>query len=341
MAAGDTRRQRAGSFAVEILGKRLLSCPTAFAESWRRCKEGLAYERVAAEAEVDAARRSVERDTGDDREAQAREATAAGVVGAWLKTVADDLEAEIAGIDAALAGLGFTEGPDVVAQPPNHDARVDALLSLIQRLLRDGRQWKDDERLLVFTEYKTTLDYLMRRLREQHESDRILTLFGSGGVGGMDEGDRDRVKVAFNDPSHAVRILVATDAAAEGLNLQQTARYLLHFDCPWNPSKLEQRNGRLDRHGQARDVTIHHFVTDQDQDLTFLAHVIAKADEIREDLGSANELFHIPKRLLPQASRPNGRARPSRDLGLASRVLTRDPGEAAVARARGRNAPGE
>ena len=47
----------------------------------------------------------------------------------------------------------------------------------------------------------------------------------------------------------------------------------------------------MDRHGQARDVTLHHFVTDQDQDLRFLAHVISKADEIREDLGSANELF--------------------------------------------------
>ena len=86
-------------------------------------------------------------------------------------------------------------------------------------------------------------------------------------------------------------VLIATDAAAEGLNLQETARYLLHFDCPWNPSRLEQRNGRIDRHGQARDVTIFHFVSDQDQDLKFLAHVLKKAHDIREDLGSANELF--------------------------------------------------
>ena len=78
----------------------------------------------------------------------------------------------------------------------------------------------------------------------------------------MDEVDRDLVKNAFNDPTHSVRVLVATDAAAEGFdNLQGTARYLLHFDCPWNPSRLEQRNGRLDLHGQARDVTIHHFVS--------------------------------------------------------------------------------
>ncbi len=292
MAGGEGRRRRAGSFAVEILGKRLLSCPTAFAESWRRCKEGLAEHLAVGEAEVDAVRRNVERETGDDRETQAREATAASVVGTWLKNVAADLEPEIAAIDEAVAGLGIDTGyGDVVQQTPNSDARFDSLLALVEKLLREKGEWRDDERLLVFTEYKTTLDYLVRRLNERYEEGRILTLFGGGGKDGMDEADRDFVKYAFNDPGHSVRILLATDAAAEGLNLQRTARYLLHFDCPWNPSKLEQRNGRVDRHGQARDVTVHHFVTDQDQDLAFLAHVIRKADEIREDLGSANELF--------------------------------------------------
>ena len=139
---------------------------------------------------------------------------------------------------------------------------------------------------MVFTEYKTTLDYLVRRLTSRFGEEQVLTLFG-----GMDDVERGDVKRWFNDPLHPVRVLVATDAAAEGLNLQRTARYLLHFDCPWNPSRIEQRNGRIDRHGQPRDVTIFHFVTDQDQDLAFLAHVIRKADEIREDLGSANEIF--------------------------------------------------
>jgi Helicase conserved C-terminal domain/SNF2-related domain len=292
IAGGERRRKRSGSFAVEILGKRLLSCPTAFAESWRRCKEGLAQAEAAADAEVAAAERLIRQETGDDREAQSREATAAGVVGSWLKAVSDDLRDEIGAIDRAVMALGFDlEREGVVEQNPKADARFDSLVSLIDDLLRSNGQWRDDERLIVFTEYKTTLDYLVRRLRNRYEDDRILTLFGSGGKGGMDEVDRDLVKNAFNDPAHSVRILVATDAAAEGLNLQGTARYLLHFDCPWNPSRLEQRNGRLDRHGQARDVTIHHFISEQDQDLSFLAHVLRKADEIREDLGSANELF--------------------------------------------------
>ncbi len=287
LTAGAGGRGRAGSFAVEILGKRLLSCPTAFAESWRRCKEGLSEEAQATEADVDAVRRQLARETGDDREAETRSATASGVVGAWLKGVVGDLEPQIAAIDDALAASGLdTERNDVLEQDPITDTRFDSLVALVEKLLRSQDSWREDERLVIFTEYKTTLDYLLRRVRTHYEADRLLTLFG-----GMDEVERDLVKQAFNDPSHQVRILLATDAAAEGLNLQRTARYLLHFDCPWNPSRIEQRNGRVDRHGQARDVTVHHFVSDQDQDLSFLAHVIRKAHEIREDLGSVNELF--------------------------------------------------
>ena len=280
-------RRRTGSFAVEILGKRLLSCAVAFADSWRRCKQGLAETEVAADAEVQAARRNLEAETGDDRETQSRVATAAGVVGAWLKGVAPSLKAEIDALDAAIGGLRLAEAKGELSEvDPLADSRYAALEALIEKLLRTKGQWRDDERLVVFTEYKTTLDYIVRRLTAKFGAERILTLFG-----GMDDIERSDVKASFNNPAHSVRVLVATDAAAEGLNLQRTARYLLHFDCPWNPSRIEQRNGRIDRHGQPRDVTIFHFVADQDQDLAFLSHVIKKADEIREDLGSANEIF--------------------------------------------------
>jgi len=282
----DTRR-RSGTFAVEILGKRLLSCSVAFADSWRRCKEGLAEADVAAESEVQAARRNVESETGDDREMQSRVATAASVVGAWLKGVAPQLQHEITAIDHAIAALQLHPAAgDITELNPLHDSRCTALENLIEQKLRNTSAWRDDERLVIFTEYKTTLDYLVRRLTHRFSPERLLTLFG-----GMDDVERSDVKRRFNDPADPVRILVATDAAAEGLNLQRTARYLLHFDCPWNPSRIEQRNGRIDRHGQPRDVTIFHFVTDQDQDLAFLSHVIRKADEIREDLGSANDIF--------------------------------------------------
>ncbi len=302
IAAGRAR-ERAGTFAIEILGKRLLSCPTAFADSWYRARDGYARAeqaaRAATDADVTAAQRSVERESSDDRETEERAGTAAGVVGAWLLNVADSVAAEMTAIDNALEALGFTpEGLPTIDQTPEVDARFDALSDLIEGLLllptgNDSTPaFRDDERLVVFTEYKTTLDYLERRLRERYDS-RVLTLFGSGGVGGMDDADRNRVREAFNDPDSGVRILVATDAASEGLNLHRSARYLLHYDCPWNPSRLEQRNGRLDRYGQARDVTVHHFLSDDDPDLKFLGHVINKANEIREDLGSVNEIFDV------------------------------------------------
>ena len=284
-------RRRAGTFAVEILGKRLLSCPTAFAESWRRTRQGF-RESAASEADLAAAERALRRETGDDRETEQREATAAAVTGAWLRNFADALNAEIQGIESALAGLGFDlDGAPTVEQTPATDARFDALTSLIERLLREDGGFRAEERLVVFTEYKTTLDYLTRRLRERYPSDRILTLFGAGSPDGMSEADRETVKAAFNDPASRVRVLVATDAASEGLNLHRTARALLHYDLPWNPSRLEQRNGRLDRYGQGRDVIVHYFLGSTDSDLAFLNHVLRKADEIREDLGSVNEVF--------------------------------------------------
>ena len=291
VTAGTRGRRRAGTFAVEVLGKRLLSCPAAFADSWHRTMQGLADE-TASEGDVRVVESVVRQETGDDREAQQRQATAATVVGAWLRNYRFELASEIDRIQRALETLGFDPGgPSPAEQTPNHDARFDELLRLVERLLRRDGRFRDDERLVVFTEYKTTLDYLAHRLRTRYREDRVLTLFGVGGPSGMDTTARDSVKAAFNDPDAEVRILVATDAASEGLNLHRTARYLLHYDCPWNPSRLEQRNGRLDRYGQARDVTVHHFDSATDPDIRFLAHVIHKADGIREDLGSANEIF--------------------------------------------------
>jgi superfamily II DNA/RNA helicase len=155
--------------------------------------------------------------------------------------VSDDLREEIAAIDQAVMALGFDLNREAVTeQNPKADARFDSLVSLIEELLRNNSQWRDDERLVVFTEYKTTLDYLRPSFAETYMRRSNSDALWQRWQRGMDEVDRDLVKNAFNDPTHSVRILVATDAAAEGLNLQGTARYLLHFDCPWNPSRLEQ-----------------------------------------------------------------------------------------------------
>ncbi len=286
--ASSRKRRLAGSFAIEILGKRMLSGPVTFLESWRRCKMGLELEEAANDDDLQAAGKATEEDTDDDREAEQRGATAASVIGAWMQPMATELETEIAAIDAAAKRLGISLDREVITQNPKVDARFESLQTLIEQRLRQDNSWRDDERLVLFTEYKTTLDYLLRRLRETfpEDEDRFLCLYG-----GMDDVDREAIKDAFNEECNKVRVLIATDAASEGLNLQSTARYLLHFDCPWNPARLEQRNGRLDRHGQARDVYIFHFASEQDADLKFLAYLIHKVNQIREDLGATGELF--------------------------------------------------
>jgi len=275
------------NFAIEILRKRLMSSPVTFADSWLRFKQGIEQQQEVLTGEVSAAKRAILEDIDDDQEKESRSHHAVHVVGAWMHPFLKTLAEEIHAIDVSLAGLSLNVLP-VTKAIPSEDARFDRLKDLINHRLRNAGQWVDNERLIIFTEYKTTLDYLDHRLRHEYSEDgsALIMLYG-----GMDDNEREDVKKAFNDAASPVRILIATDAASEGLNLQQTARLLFHYEIPWNPSRLEQRNGRLDRHGQARDVTIYHFASDDDADLRFMARILAKVNEIREDLGSVGELF--------------------------------------------------
>ena len=325
----------AGAFAAEVLGKRLLSCAFAFADSWHRTLDGLRADEPAPATEVRMSERAVREETGDDREAESRTAHAVRVIGAWLKPLEGQLNEHIENITNALGDLGLG---DAGAVRPNMDARYSALRGLVQRLLKEtGGEWRENERLVVFTEFKTTLDYLVGRLREDFPGDGVvLELFG---VGDMDENERKAVTDAFNDPTAAVRILVATDAASEGLNLQTTARYLLHFDVPWNPARIEQRNGRIDRYGQARDVSVFHFSSDDDADLNFLAYVVTKVHHIRNDLGSTGEIFDaaVQRRLIECQADEDVRRDMERSLELAQgrANIPRDPA------ARSRDVSGE
>jgi hypothetical protein len=285
VAAGRRADQIAGTFAVEVLNKRLLSCPATFADSWHRFKEGLADAEAAPADEMNAAHRASEEDLSDDGEKIGRGRQASRTAGAWLKPFALSLQTEIHALDSALAALGLRAGGP--AGEPVEDARYDRLVALIKHRLRQGTHWAPDERLIVFTEYKTTLDYLIGRLRHDFHDDghAVRALFGGEGC------DRAGITEAFNDQNDPIRVLIATDAASEGMNLQETARLLLHYDIPWNPARLEQRNGRLDRHGQARDVTIFHFASTDDADLKFLGHVVGKVNAIRDDLGAMGDVF--------------------------------------------------
>ena len=124
----------------------------------------------------------------------------------------------------------------------------------------------NDTRVIIFTEYDDTKRYLHQQLSAaidgtDRADDRIAIFHGP-----TPHDEREAIKLAFNaDPAkHPLRILIATDAAREGLNLQAHCWNLFHFDVPWNPSRMEQRNGRIDRKLQpSPEVFCHYFVYQQ------------------------------------------------------------------------------
>jgi len=154
-----------------------------------------------------------------------------------------------------------------------------------------------NERVIIFTEYRATQKWLYGLLVDAG-------LAGDGGerlalmYGGMPDDDRERIVAEFGaDPSlRRVRILLATDTASEGIDLQRHCRLMVHAEIPFNPNRLEQRNGRIDRHGQPSPfVEIYHFVGSNvdaapgslDADLEFLSRAARKVEQIRADLGAA------------------------------------------------------
>ena len=149
-------------------------------------------------------------------------------------------------------------------------------------------------RVIVFTEYDDTRRYIERRLgeaiaRTDQAPQRIATFTGM-----TSRQRREEIKHAFNtEPrDHPLRILIATDAAREGLNLQRHCRDLFHFDLPWNPSRLDQRNGRIDRKLQPADeVFCRYFFYAQRPEDRVLAALVEKADRIREELGSVAKVL--------------------------------------------------
>ncbi|RYE84612.1 MAG: hypothetical protein EOO75_17920, partial [Myxococcales bacterium] len=178
------------------------------------------------------------------------------------------------------------------------DAKTSALLAWIREHqcpavgpgadARASRAWTG-RRVILFTEYADTKRYLLETLTAavadtDDGEHRILTFHG-----GMSDDARDEVQRAFNAPPdrHPVRILIATDAAREGVNLQAHCADLFHIDIPWNPSRLEQRNGRIDRTLQpAEEVRCHYFLYPARPEDVILEAVVRKVDVVQRELGS-------------------------------------------------------
>jgi superfamily II DNA or RNA helicase len=211
------------------------------------------------------------------------------------------------------------------------DSKALALVQLLDQICRPGGQW-NDERIIVFTEYLDTLNWL----------DAILSARGLGGEhlgvihGGIDEARREHIKHAFQaHPSRdQIRILLATDAAGEGIDLQNHCHRVVNYDIPFNPNRLEQRIGRVDRIGQTHQVEVVHFVGtgwedapagSYAADLEYLSRVATKIAIERRDLGPVNPVIAaaIEARMLgrPILVDPTSEASPTAQQLQAERDL--------------------
>ena len=181
---------------------------------------------------------------------------------------------------------------------PQPDAKARELITYLKAVCRpDGEHWTN-ERVVVFTEYRDTQIWLADAPAPggPRPATALALLHG-----GMDADEREQLRLAFQaDPTeHPVRILLATDAASEGIDLQNHCHRLVNYDIPFNPNKLEQRIGRIDRYGQTHDPDIRHFVgtgwehavDSYEADLEFLSRVAKKVARMEEDLGSVNAVL--------------------------------------------------
>lgn len=145
------------------------------------------------------------------------------------------------------------------------------------------------EKLIVFSEHRDTLDFLVRRLEGMGFAGRIAQIHG-----GMDFVERERQVLHFKKKHEGggAQFLVATDAAGEGINLQFCWR-MVNYDIPWNPARLEQRMGRIHRYLQRHDpVVILNLVAGGTREGRVLKTLLDKLDVIREELGS-DKVFDV------------------------------------------------
>lgn len=288
-ATSDGERM-AAEFVLKLLKKRLFSSPAAFGITLEKHMATVGGRKAASTA-----RREIEDFSDDYADDDEYEAETGEVVISASQTLSP-----ISAEEKALLRQ-LSEFAAKTSQRP--DCKAQALINWLKQTLRPAGKW-NEERVIIFTEYRATQKWLFDLLAREGfaEEGRLEMIYG-----GMPNDQREPIKAAFqaHPKESKVRILLATDAASEGVNLQNHCSKLIHFEIPWNPNRMEQRNGRVDRHGQKADeVHIHHFVGkgfdtaktsgkvgDLEADLEFLMRAALKVETIREDLGKVGPVI--------------------------------------------------
>ena len=162
---------------------------------------------------------------------------------------------------------------------PEHDAKIREAVATVSSLLDDGYH------PIVYCRFIQTAYYVADQIRNQlqsrHTGLRVSAVTGNDGDG------EQRKELVLDLAEHSTRVLVATDCLSEGVNLQEHYDAVIHYDLPWNPNRLEQREGRVDRFGQSKPTikTVLLYGADNEVDLVVLDVLLRKAQTIRQRLG--------------------------------------------------------
>jgi len=286
-AAGDDPRARAVGFLMALYQRRLASSTRSVCCSLenraRRLDVGLKKaQEIARTAPLDLP----DADELEEMEEGDRERLENILEAISLAGNAEDVRTEIAELKqlAVQAKAVETSG-------------VEAKLSRLKNVMQEqGFFDHPDQRLLLFTEFKDTLDYLVAKLVEW--GFRVGTIHGGMRIGSRDDaGSRLHTEQQFREG--AIQILVATEAAGEGINLQ-CCNILFNYDIPWNPNRLEQRMGRIHRYGQTKNCLIFNFVATNTIEGRILQRLLEKLQEIRNALND-DAVFNVVGEVLPAA----------------------------------------
>jgi superfamily II DNA or RNA helicase len=315
--AARTEGGNAADIAALLLKKRFLSSPWAFAKTATAYLDARQGGREPQLPDYDDV---LGENAADDEEGR----VAQPELGTLLDTrrALDDLAPEDAADLEWLIGWGrrYEAAPD---------SRLRELLTFLEALVRPGDMWSD-ERVVVFTEYVDTLEWIRSVLTSAgYDHTRLSVIHGQTA-----QEEREDIRRRFNaDPAdHAVRVLLATDAAGEGIDLQRYCHRLVNFDVPFNPNRLEQRIGRIDRYGQTHTPVAWHFAPDGTgtsalaRDVDLLRRLTDKMQNVRTDLGSANAVLapDIERQLLGTSARAS-RVTPDASQKAVNEMLGGDP----------------
>lgn len=286
-AQGDNLRARAVGFLMSLYQRRLASSTYALRQSLenraRRLEEGL---KRAQELVMKAPPDLPTPDELEEMEDNEREKLEELLEAITLTTNAEEILEEIKELKELAAQARAVE-----------ESNSEAKLSKLNELLhKEGFFANPKQRLLIFTEFRDTLNYLVDKLKGWGFS--VGYIHGGMSPGSRDEpGTRLYTEQLFREG--AIQVLVATEAAGEGINLQ-VCNILFNYDIPWNPNRLEQRMGRIHRYGQQKDCLIFNFVAANTIEGRVLQRLLKKLQEIRDALDD-DAVFNVLGEVLPSA----------------------------------------